>query len=304
MGILLSIIIPAYNAADSLSRTLSSLSRIAPAHRAEVEVIAVNDGSSDNTLAILQEAANQTQGWLFRLIDKPNGGVSFARNTAMHVAQGKWIVLLDADDELAFDPMPILAADPPGSCLGFAVEYRRHNRRLKRAIPPCLTSATWADVLTAENPFPTTSLIIRRDRIQTLFDTRVTFGEDWLFWLQNPAIFSQMQIYPQITAAIIHLHDRNASGDFELAGQNRVRIAEIVGKLLATTLSLKQRNNLRIQRQIGRLQQRQGMDLRSFVLVPCRLSLYGKLWIYAVAAICGIRATPYRQNSKNGGPSV
>lgn len=91
----LSIVIPAYNAAGVIERCLDSI--LDQDYHNEVEIIVVNDGSTDNTAEILARYDKQYPGY-FRIISKENGGVSSARNAGMDVALGDWIWFCDADD--------------------------------------------------------------------------------------------------------------------------------------------------------------------------------------------------------------
>jgi len=87
-----SIIIPAWNAQKTLRRTLISvLQQTCDAW----EVIVVNDGSTDNTAALLEEFSYQPN---IQVIHQPNSGVSAARNRALQQAQGDFVLFLDADD--------------------------------------------------------------------------------------------------------------------------------------------------------------------------------------------------------------
>lgn len=90
---LVSVIIPAFNAAGSIRLTLESVSaQTYPA----IEVIVVDDGSSDATTAIVEEfAANDPR---FHLIRQQNAGVGAARNAGIGKARGKYVAPLDADD--------------------------------------------------------------------------------------------------------------------------------------------------------------------------------------------------------------
>ncbi|WP_209249506.1 glycosyltransferase family A protein [Ruegeria sp. R8_2] len=94
----LSVIIPSYNCATTLPETLHSV--FAAAGNLTIEVIVVNDGSSDETAdiagAILSEC---NTSWM--VLNRPNGGLSAARNTGREVATAPYIAYLDGDDLMA-----------------------------------------------------------------------------------------------------------------------------------------------------------------------------------------------------------
>lgn len=95
---LLSIIIPVYNKEEKIVRCLDSLRTI---EASDIEVIIVNDGSTDNTKSVCQKYLNLDSR--FRLINQDNAGVSSARNTGLDYSKGKYVGFVDADDEITSD---------------------------------------------------------------------------------------------------------------------------------------------------------------------------------------------------------
>ena len=89
----ISLVIPIYNAERFLGECLASLAK--QTFR-DFEVIAVNDGSTDGSLALLRRLEKE-YGFL-RVIDQENGGVSAARNNGMAAARGEYLGFVDADD--------------------------------------------------------------------------------------------------------------------------------------------------------------------------------------------------------------
>jgi glycosyltransferase involved in cell wall biosynthesis len=90
----ISIIIPVYNGERYIAQTIESV--IAQTEK-NWEIIAVNDGSPDGSLAILNRYAEKMPDRI-RVISVKNGGVSSARNTAVAAARGTFIAFLDQDD--------------------------------------------------------------------------------------------------------------------------------------------------------------------------------------------------------------
>ena len=91
--ILLSIIIPAFNAENYIEKCIN---RIVPLLDCDVECIVVDDGSTDNTLKLLRNISNDIVN--INIISQNNTGVSGARNNALKKANGKYICYIDIDD--------------------------------------------------------------------------------------------------------------------------------------------------------------------------------------------------------------
>ena len=87
-----SIIVPVYNAENSISRCVDS---ILHQEFEDFELLLVDDGSKDSSPAILDAYAEQDPR--VKVIHKPNSGVSSTRNLALDQAKGKYIQFLDAD---------------------------------------------------------------------------------------------------------------------------------------------------------------------------------------------------------------
>lgn len=88
---LVSIIIPVYNVEDYLERCLDSV--IKQTYK-NIEIIVVNDGSTDNSYEIM----NSFKDSRLRIITKPNGGLSSARNEGLKYATGDYVTFIDSDD--------------------------------------------------------------------------------------------------------------------------------------------------------------------------------------------------------------
>ena len=87
---LVSVIMPAYNVENYIRDSINSVLRQT---WSEIEVIVVNDGSTDKTLEIINEFKDK-----ITIVSQENSGVSAARNNAVKLANGKWIAFLDGDD--------------------------------------------------------------------------------------------------------------------------------------------------------------------------------------------------------------
>lgn len=88
-----SIIVPVYNTSKYLDKCLNSLVNQT---LSDIEIIVVNDGSTDNSMDIVNKYKEKYNK--IKVIDKKNGGVSTARNAGINVATGKYIGFVDSDD--------------------------------------------------------------------------------------------------------------------------------------------------------------------------------------------------------------
>lgn len=93
-----SIIVPVYNVEKLLSRCLNSLVNQS---LSDIEIICINDGSTDNSLNILKSFSDKDNRII--IIDKQNEGLSVARNTGMNIAKGEYIGFVDSDDWVDLD---------------------------------------------------------------------------------------------------------------------------------------------------------------------------------------------------------
>lgn len=113
MECLISVVIPVYNAEKYIKHTLES---ILGQNESRVEVIAVNDGSSDRSL----EICNEIQDSRLMVLNQENQGAPSARNHGLSQAKGKYILFFDADDIMCDDlfekVMPILE-DTDADCI-------------------------------------------------------------------------------------------------------------------------------------------------------------------------------------------
>ena len=92
---LVSVIVPAYNAAGFISRCVESItSQSYP----ELEILLLNDGSTDDTLAVCRKLAAADSR--IRVVDKPNTGAADTRSCGLALAHGEYIQFADSDDHL------------------------------------------------------------------------------------------------------------------------------------------------------------------------------------------------------------
>ncbi len=156
-----SILVPAYNEAERIERALEAALAL---DYPRVEVVVVDDGSTDDTLARASRYAGRHGGKRVEVVHKENGGKWSALNLAFHRASEELVVCVDADSQLAPDSLKLLARhfDDPrlGGCCGQvsvrnrstviarlqALEYHLLNGLLRQA------QSAFATVLVAPGP--------------------------------------------------------------------------------------------------------------------------------------------------------
>lgn len=100
----ISVIIPVFNASSTVSSAVESiLSQNCP----DVEIILVDDGSTDSSLQVCDSLASASS--CVKVLHKPNGGVSSARNLGLESATGDYVMFLDSDDLLKPDSLRIMS---------------------------------------------------------------------------------------------------------------------------------------------------------------------------------------------------
>lgn len=131
---LVSIIIPFYNEEKQLKRAL--ISSVNQTYKS-VEIIVVNDGSTDNSLAIAKEFSDNYSN--LSLYSQSNLGLSVSRNFGMEKAKGKYISFLDSDDELEPNAIELLVDNiqKSNSCISVCKFY------LKKEDSSIITTSGW-----------------------------------------------------------------------------------------------------------------------------------------------------------------
>ena len=97
----ISVIIPVYNVEKYIRECIES---VLNQTLKDIEIIAVNDGSRDNSIKIIEEYLSDAR---LKIINKENGGASFARNIGMKAARGEYIYFIDSDDFINEDVLEV-----------------------------------------------------------------------------------------------------------------------------------------------------------------------------------------------------
>lgn len=202
----LSFIIPCYNGAKTLHYSVDSIVRQGIE---DYEIIIVNDGSEDNTFKVACEIAKVNRNVV--VIDKPNGGVSSARNYGIRKATGDYLVFLDADDE--FDPEFWKEVRPYvnlNSTIIFGFDYEESPTKL-RIYKNKNKHDLVVDYLMGRVHIHICSFLTRRD---VIFDNNIFFDEGTFFSEDREFIVKVLlstSDYKYINKALFHYKYREDS---------------------------------------------------------------------------------------------
>lgn len=231
----ISVIIPAYNYGQYLIDALKSVSEQS---FTDWECIVVDDGSTDDTRALVEAFITGHPQQEFRYVHIPNAGTSAAKNTGIELARGMYIQFLDADDLLSPDKLAVQAAiiESQDCALVFSksvffrdgaqqhdlVEQYPKGFLAERSLEGAalLTALIRNNVITISSPLVHKDLIIQAGK----FQTDLKNNEDWLLWF-NIALLKPIFIFEGDDSACskIRIHGNSA-----MRNQHNMYLGEVV----------------------------------------------------------------------------
>ena len=192
-----SIVIAVYNGATTVGRALASV--FAQTY-ADYEVIVVNDGSTDDTAAVLARFGDK-----IRVITQSNRGLSAARNAGVRVSTGEYVAFLDDDDEWMLEKLarcvPILDADRDCALVyTLALKVDPHGKPMGTdARPDGAESPTMNEMLARPWNVVPSQFVVRRDvfeRAGGFHERFITSCED-LFFLLGAREYGRFRCVPE-----------------------------------------------------------------------------------------------------------
>ncbi|GAP10770.1 glycosyltransferase [Bellilinea caldifistulae] len=191
---LVTIIIPAYNQGYYLGEAIQScLNQTYP----NIEIIVVDDGSTDNT----QEVAHSYNNPKIKYLYKQNGGLSSARNAGIRAASGEYLSFLDSDDMFLPPKIELLMdkfkANPElGFVAGHALLIDQRGKVIPKKFETFLPSPIQNLIL--GNPFHVGSVMIKKEWQEKIgyFDETLRSYEDWDYWLRLAIEGCNMEVVP------------------------------------------------------------------------------------------------------------
>jgi glycosyltransferase involved in cell wall biosynthesis len=180
----ISVVIPAYNAELTIKETIESVQQQT---FSDIELIVINDGSTDRTLELLQSIKDQR----LRIFSYENGGLSVARNRGISRVTGEFIAFLDADDLWIADKLESQLAvleEHPEAGVAYSWTYfiDEHGKSLFPGTRIFCEGNVHADLLVRNFLLNGSNPLIRRQAVESVGEFNPTFPHfaDWDYWLR------------------------------------------------------------------------------------------------------------------------
>lgn len=172
---MISIIIPTYNHGKEIVKCLDSV--FAQTFQG-IEIIIVNDGSTDGTEEILKQYLNKQEIFLIKIINQSNQGAPAARNNGFKESKGEYVIFLDADIELRKDALEVMLKTLENNS-NAAYAYSSFKFGIKKFILFPFNG----EKLRERNYIHTSALIRRECFPKNGFDILLKKFQDWDLWL-------------------------------------------------------------------------------------------------------------------------
>lgn len=219
----ISVVIPAYNCSSTIARCIESVLR--SECEAVVELIVVDDGSSDETLTVLRSIKDPR----VLVIHTSNNGVSSARNTGLRLASGRYVTFIDADDYISTDYLEILlfhAQEGHDLVISEAFDVDADGAVIGGKTTRETASICVGDAYDFDAPYAHTTVwgcLYERGLIEGLaFPIDLSVGEDTLFFHKallgaRSPIHISFKGYYYVRSATSTMESRSAAGYYDEA---------------------------------------------------------------------------------------
>jgi len=230
-----SIVIPTYNRADLIGRTLAT---VQAQEMADWEALIVDDGSKDQTASVVQLFLADSR---FQYLPKENAERGVARNYGLARARGEYVIFLDSDD--LFHPnhlttlhAAIQAAPTPPNFIATKYDFDRHGQRRPSDLAPLPAGPLGFESFLVGNVLACNVCVRRANPDLHKFeeDRRYAAVEDWMFMLQNTQHGDTIQLVDALTLTMNDHDQRSMRAD----NQGLIRRLELAAGWMQQHLTL------------------------------------------------------------------
>lgn len=186
---MISVIIPVYNRSRFILEAIDSVKR--QTYR-DIEIIVVDDGSTDRTEHVVKRLGNQV-----KYIYQKNQGPSVARNNGIRAAKGKWIAFLDSDDIFLPDKLAEQIKLFKDNNIGLVHSYYYRVHILKNSIQVIEPNFSkdrknlQQELLKRKHTIRTSTVLVRKSCFEQVgcFNPKYPAAEDWDMWIRLASKF-------------------------------------------------------------------------------------------------------------------
>lgn len=246
---LVSVIIPSYNYANFIIETLNSVR----AQNYEYwEAIVVDDGSTDNTKALVLELARIDSRIIY--VYQVNKGLSEARNTGLNRSSGAYIQFLDADDLISEDKLKLQLehfSNDPTLGISYTDAYYFASNNVKEWFKNInLTQQEWMArlndnskfeqlfELTNKNIMPVNSPLVKKEVIERMgnFNIVLTSLEDWEYWFRSAFWFKIGYLENPKAYCLVRIHQYSMSKNARRMLLNEIALRKLFQTYIAGSI--------------------------------------------------------------------
>ena len=181
---LISVIMPVYNVEKYITKAIQSV--LNQTYK-NFELILIDDGSTDKSRSICNDFKQKDNR--INVVHQNNQGVSSARNKGIQIAKGDYIVFVDADDEISNNALETMYIEIVKTKVDIVItNYTRVSIEGKKILNPYNGKIKYENIIdfvAANYQWGPCNKLIRKNKINYMFDTDVFIGEDALFFVKN-----------------------------------------------------------------------------------------------------------------------
>ncbi len=224
---IVSVIIPTYNQANFIDKAIES---VLQQTYQDFEIIVINDGSTDNTEEIIRGFEDKRVKYIKKY--KKNRGISIARNIGIKVARGKYIALLDSDDEWLPEKLDkqikILQDGSPelGVVYSNLCYIDKKGKNMNKLRNPKKEGYIYKDLLGGNYVGTPSTLLIRKECFNRvgLFDDLLNSQEDWDMWIRIAKYYRFALIKIPLVKYRLHSNQLSKNLGVKIITANRILV--------------------------------------------------------------------------------
>ena len=221
-----SVIIPTYNRANLVAKAIKSV--LSQTYQ-DFEIIVIDDGSTDNTEEIIRGFKDKRVKYIKKY--KENKGSSVARNIGIKVARGKYIALLDSDDEWLPEKLDkqikVIKNEFPevGVVCSWSYNIDKKGNYISKRYLPKKDGYIYEDLLST-NPISVPTVLIKKECFNRvgLFDDLLNAQEDWDMWIRIAKYYRFALIKVPLVKYRLHPNQISKNLEVKIITANRILV--------------------------------------------------------------------------------